>query len=50
MKYHYANNGWTIIMEENINDLSTEDILRVGRLIVSNMVVVFKNTGSPIWI
>ena len=43
MKYHYADNGWTVIVDENINDLSTEDILRVGRLIVSNMVVVFKN-------
>ena len=42
MKYHYADNGWTVIVDENINDLSTEDILRVGRLIVSNMVVVFK--------
>lgn len=43
MKISYADNGWTVFVDEDIRTLSDEDIKKVGRLSVSNMVVVFKN-------
>lgn len=35
-------NNWTITVEKNLNDLNKEEIIQVMRLVVSNMVVVFK--------
>lgn len=43
MNISYADNGWTVFINENLNDLSDQEIIEVGRLIVKNMVVVFKN-------
>lgn len=42
MNIKYADNGWTIFIEDDIKKLSNEEILQVGRLCVSNMCVVFK--------
>ena len=41
MKTKLHENGWTVIIEEDIKSLTKEEILEVGRLVVSNMVVVF---------
>ena len=43
MKISLADNGWTIIVDEDIKSLSVEEIHEVCRMIVKNMVVVFKN-------
>lgn len=43
MKTQVHNNGWTIFIDEDINSLTKEEILEVGRLTTTNMVVVFKN-------
>ena len=43
MKYHFHENGWTVIVDEDIRTLSDEDIKQCGRLSVENMTVVFKN-------
>lgn len=42
MKTKLHNNGWTVIVDEDIRVLSDDDIKQVCRLAVSNMVVVFK--------
>ena len=42
MNVSYANNGWTVFIDNDIKTLSNEEILQVGRLTVSNMCVVFK--------
>jgi len=43
MNITYADNGWTVFVNENITELSKDQIEQVGRMVVSNMVVVFKN-------
>ena len=43
MKISYPFNTWTALIDEDINSLSDEDIKTVGRLVVSNMCVVFRN-------
>lgn len=43
MKISVDSNGWTTIVDEDIRDLTDEQIKQIGRLTVSNMVVVFKN-------
>jgi alpha-ketoglutarate-dependent taurine dioxygenase len=43
MKYHLHENGWTVIVDEDLRTLSDEDIRECGRLTVENMAVVFKN-------
>lgn len=43
MNISYADNGWTVFINENLNDLSDQEIIEVGKLVVKNMVVVFKN-------
>jgi taurine dioxygenase len=43
MKTRIHNNGWTIFIDEDINTLTKQEILEVGRLTTTNMVVVFKN-------
>ena len=43
MKILTHENGWTKIIDEDINSLTNEQIIEVIRLVVSNMVVVFKN-------
>lgn len=42
MKTKIHNNGWTIFIDEDINSLTKKEILEVGRLTTTNMVVVFK--------
>lgn len=42
MKTSYYTNNWTILVDEDINTLNEEQIKSVIRLVVSNMVVVFK--------
>lgn len=42
INYRLHHNGWTVIVEEDINSLSREQIQEVGKLITSNMVVVFE--------
>jgi taurine dioxygenase len=42
MNISYANNGWTIFIDNDINSLSHDEIIQVAKLIVTNMVVVFK--------
>lgn len=41
MKTKLHENGWTVIIEDDIKSLSDEEIRQVGKLIVTNMVVVF---------
>jgi taurine dioxygenase len=43
MNISYADNKWTIFVHKNINELTDEEINQVGKLVVKNMVVVFKN-------
>lgn len=43
MNITYADNGWTAIVDEDIRTLTDKDIQTIGRLTVSNMVVVFNN-------
>ena len=43
MNITYAPNNWTVIINDDIKTLSDQDIVQVGKLTVSNMVVVFKN-------
>jgi taurine dioxygenase len=43
MNITYADNGWTVFVNEDIKTLSEQQIKEVGRMIVRNMVVVFKN-------
>lgn len=43
MKTHLHENGWVVIVDEDITTLSDTEIEQVARLSVSNMVVVFKN-------
>lgn len=43
MQIKLHDNGWTVIVEEDINSLTKEQILDIGRLTTTNMVVVFKN-------
>jgi taurine dioxygenase len=43
MNIHYDDNGWTVFIDEDIKKLNIEQAHHVARLIVSNMVVVFKN-------
>lgn len=43
MNISYADNGWTVIVDADMRTLTDEEVKKVGRLIVSNMVVVFKN-------
>lgn len=42
MNITYADNGWTVFVDEDMRTLSDAEIKQVGRLVVSNMVVVFK--------
>lgn len=35
-------NNWTVIIDEDINKLTEDQIIEVFRLVVTNMVVVFK--------
>lgn len=42
MKISYSDNGWTVYINENLNNLSNDEIIEVARLVVKNMVVVFK--------
>ena len=43
MNITYADNGWTVFVNEDLRTLSEEQVRQVGKLSVSNMVVVFKN-------
>lgn len=43
MNISYTDNGWTVMVHEDITKLSVDDIKQVGKLVVSNMCVVFKN-------
>lgn len=43
MNITYADNGWTTFINEDLNSLSKEDLLEVGRLLLENTVVVFRN-------
>ncbi len=43
MKTRLHENGWTLFVDEDIKDLSDEDIFEVCRSILRNTVVVFKN-------
>lgn len=43
MKISYAENGWTTIIDEDLNTLSKDDLFEMTRLLVNNTVVVFKN-------
>lgn len=43
MNISYADNGWTVFINEDINSLTAKDAREVGRLVVKNMVVVFRN-------
>ena len=43
MKTQLLDNGWTILIDEDIRFLTEEQIKEVCRLTVSNMVVVFRN-------
>lgn len=48
MNLSYHENGWTVFVNEDIKNLTEEQAHHVARLIVSNMVVVFKNQSlSP---
>lgn len=48
MKTRIDDNGWTIHIDEDLNNLSNEDIKEIGRLSTSNMAVVLKNQNlSP---
>jgi len=42
MKISYAENGWTTIIDEDINTLSKDDLFEMTELLVNNTVVVFK--------
>jgi len=42
MNITYDKNGWTVFVNEDINSLKKKEIKEVAKLIVSNMVVVFK--------
>ena len=41
MNYNLHENGWTVIVEDDIRDLSVEDILNVAKLLSEQTVVVF---------
>lgn len=43
MQIQILDNGWTVFVDEDIRMLTDEQVRQVGKLIVSNMVVVFKN-------
>lgn len=43
MNITYADNGWTVLVDEDIRTLTDNQIKEIGKLSVSNMVVVFKN-------
>ena len=43
MQIKILDNGWTVFVDEDIRMLTDEQVRQVGKLIVSNMVVVFKN-------
>jgi taurine dioxygenase len=43
MNITYADNGWTVFVNEDLRTLTDEQVRQVGKLSVSNMVVVFKN-------
>jgi len=43
MKISYPFNNWTVLIDEDITSLSPDEIKTVGRLVVSNMCVVFRN-------
>lgn len=43
MNYSIHENGWTVLLHEDLKKLSAEEAKEVCRLIVSNMVVVCKN-------
>ncbi len=43
LNYYIHNNGWTVFVEEDLKELSVEQIKFLGKLIVKNTVVVFKN-------
>lgn len=43
MNITYADNGWTVFVNEDLRTLTDEQVKQVGKLSVSNMVVVFKN-------
>jgi taurine dioxygenase len=43
MKISYADNGWTVFVDENITTLTNDQIIEIGKLVVRNMVVVFKD-------
>lgn len=42
MKTSYHENGWTIVVDEDIRTLSTEQLHDICRMTVKNMVVIFK--------
>lgn len=42
MKISYAENGWTLIVDEDVNTLSKDDLFEMTELLVNNTVVVFK--------
>jgi|AntAceMinimDraft_1070359.scaffolds.fasta_scaffold01598_3 alpha-ketoglutarate-dependent taurine dioxygenase len=43
MKITLHNNGWTVIIDEDLRTLTQEEIFEVCKLIVKNTVVVFRN-------
>lgn len=43
MNITYAENSWTVFVNEDLKTLSELQIKEVGRMVVNNMVVVFKN-------
>ena len=43
MNITYADNGWTVFVNEDIRTLTKEDIIEVCKLTVSNTVTVFRN-------
>lgn len=43
MNITYADNGWTVFVNEDLRTLTDEQVKQIGKLSVSNMVVVFKN-------
>jgi taurine dioxygenase len=42
-KYKYLDNGWAIQIEEDIKTLSDDDLKEMTRMVVNNMVVIFKD-------
>ena len=43
MNFRYHDNGWTIFVDEDIKSLNKDQAHQIAKMIVSNMVVVFRN-------